>query len=71
MVVKLLLTNREYDIITRLNKPNEEISKELGLSVNTINVFVYRLLRKFNVQNRTALIIKLLKHGYVDLNAFD
>lgn len=66
-----LLTNREYDVLSKMHKTNAEIAKELNLSVNTVTTIVQRLFEKFNVNTRAATIIKALKFGMLDLEAFD
>lgn len=64
------LTSREYDVLTRLHKTNKEIAQELGISEFTVRVIYYNLSGKFNANTRTAIMVKALKLGLVDLDAF-
>lgn len=66
-----LLTNREYDVLTRLHKTNQQIAEELLVSVNTITTIVQRIQSKLNAKNRTEMVIKAIKVGLVDINSFD
>lgn len=66
-----LLTNREYDVLTRLHKTNQQVAEELSVSVNTITTIVQRIQSKLNAKNRTEMVIKAIKVGLVDINSFD
>lgn len=66
-----LLTNREYDVLTRLHKTNQQIAEELLVSVNTITTIVQRIQSKLNAKNRTEMVIKAIRVGLVDINSFD
>lgn len=66
-----LLTNREYDVLTRLHKTNQQVAQELSVSVNTITTIVQRIQSKLNAKNRTEMVIKAIKVGLVDINSFD
>jgi DNA-binding NarL/FixJ family response regulator len=66
-----LLTNREYDVLTRLHKTNQQIAEELFVSVNTITTIVQRIQNKLDAKNRTEMVIKAIKVGLVDINSFD
>lgn len=66
-----LLTNREYDVLTRLHKTNQQVAQELSVSVNTITTIVQRIQSKLNAKNRTEIVIKAIKVGLVDINSFD
>ena len=71
MVVYKLLTNREYDVLTRLHKTSNTIAEELNVSVNTITTVIQRIQSKLNAKNRTEMVIKAIKSGLVDINSFD
>lgn len=64
------LTEKEYDLITMLDKTNQEIADETGEPIGTINYRYYRLSAKLNVTSRTQMVIKALKYGLVELGAF-
>lgn len=66
-----LLTNREYDVLTRLHKTNQQVAEELSVSVNTVTTIVQRIQSKLNAKNRTEMVIKAIKVGLVDINSFD
>ncbi len=53
------LTNREREIITLVaaGKTNQEISRQLHLSVNTIKSHLKRINKKLGVANRTAAVV--------------
>ena len=69
MVTKFL-TNREYDVITKMHKTNTEIAKELNISICTVTTMVQRIFKKYNVNNRAEMVIKALKMGLVDIDSF-
>lgn len=56
-----LFTSREREIIQLLINgcTNEEIAKELFISVSTIKKHIYNIFNKYGVHNRVALIKKL------------
>lgn len=64
------ITSREYDILTRLHKNNEEIADELGITIHTVKVIANTLRRKFQVKTRSGVIIRALRLGIVDLKSF-
>lgn len=53
------LTHREAQIyeLVRLGKPNKIIAHALGISVNTVKVHLYRLMRKLGASNRTEVAL--------------
>jgi len=56
------LTNRERDILYLLSSglTNREIGEILYLSRLTVRNYISRLLLKFEVRNRTALVTKVI-----------
>jgi DNA-binding NarL/FixJ family response regulator len=65
------LTNREYDIVSKLHKNNDEIATDLNISVNTVTTMIQRLFKKRSARNRVEIVIKSLKMGLLDLDSFD
>lgn len=65
------LTNREYDVVSRLHKNNNEIADELEVSVNTVTTIIQRTFKKFQAKNRADMIIKAIKMGLLDIKSFD
>lgn len=62
------LTNREYDILIRLCKTTNEISKDLFISNSTINEAQQHIYKKLNVKSKAEAIIKALKLKLINLN---
>jgi len=61
------LTSKDLDLLGRLCLPYKLISIETGISVPHIKFKVQQLAIKFNVENRTALVVKALQLGLVDI----
>ncbi len=61
------LTNREQNIISLLvcGKTNNEISKELSISIETVKKYITSILKKMNVRNRIQIAVKAIKEGMV------
>jgi DNA-binding NarL/FixJ family response regulator len=61
--VRIAFTPRERDVLShlKLGKPNKLIAYELNISHSTIKVHMHNLMRKFNVQNRTQLVVAIQK----------
>ena len=68
---RLKITPREYDILVRLHKNNEEIAEELGISLYTVRAICANLRDKFKAKTRSAIIIKALRFGFVEIKAFE
>lgn len=56
------LSRREQDIVDQLlqDKCNKEIAEVLGLSQNTVKVYLRNVMRKLNVTSRTGIVSILL-----------
>lgn len=56
------LTKRETEVISILitGKSNDEIAKDLHVSVNTVRTHLGSCYKKLSVKNRTELVIKYL-----------
>lgn len=67
---RITLTPREYDVLVRLNIANKEIANELYITERTVKAVVNSLSQKFRVRSRSAIIIRALKFGLVELAAF-
>lgn len=59
------LTNRENDIIKRmmLDHTNEEIAKELNLSIRTVNAHKGNIMRKVGAKTMSGLMYLVLTHS--------
>lgn len=59
------LTKREKEVISILikGKSNEQIAKNLHVSVNTIRTHLSSSFKKLNVKNRTELVIKYINQN--------
>ena len=64
------LTKREYQVLTHLSLglSNREISKSLCISLETAKEHVQNILRKLQINDRTAAAIWSLKNGIPTLN---
>lgn len=53
------LTQREKDVVGKLSegKPDKIIADELSVSIETVRYYLRGLFLKFDVDNRTALIV--------------
>jgi len=62
------LTDREREVLTELAKgiSNEEISKRLFISINTVKKHLSSIMSKLNLQNRMQLILYVNKYGLAD-----
>lgn len=65
----VMLTQRESQILTLVAQgcTNEQIGKELFLSMNTIKTYVQRLHVKLSVGNRTALAVQAIRAGLLEI----
>ena len=64
------LTQREEEVLKLLFKglPNKTISQELFVEETTIKLHLRTLFKKFDVKNRTELVIKAIKTGYSEVS---
>lgn len=62
------LTEREIDVLKLviLGNTNKEISKTLYLAIQTVKNHLTDMYRKFEVENRTQLVIKAVEGGIID-----
>lgn len=65
------LTEREMGVILCLTQglTNEEIAKQLHISVHTVKAHLEAIYDKLNVSNRVQAAIKAVALNLVDLNA--
>ena len=58
------LTHREKDILEllALGKSNDQISKKLDISINTVKTHLKHIFRKMQVENRTAAARAFIEH---------
>ncbi len=64
IVEELSLSPQQCQIVHHLftGKSDKQIAYEMGLAVPTIRTHMGRLFTKFNVQDRTALVIHIFHH---------
>lgn len=67
------LNEREQEILLCLSKRkrNNEIAKQLNISVNTVKVHIHKLFCKLCVKDRNQAVIKALKCGFVNIDDID
>lgn len=60
--VTATLSNREKEVLGLLSegKSNDQIAKDLGLSIQTVKVHVKHILKKMDVSDRTQAVIRAL-----------
>lgn len=73
MVTKTLVnghsvTAKEAELFPLLCLPYKVISERTGMDSGAVSMGVTRLLAKFEVENRMALIVKLLRLGLVNID---
>ena len=56
------LSKREQDVVYQVlaDKSNKEIAEALGLSLNTVKMYMKNLMRKINVTSRAGIVSFLL-----------
>lgn len=59
------LATREQAVVEQVAKGlcNKDIARVLGLSVNTVKLYMQHIFQKTNISNRTELAIWWLKYG--------
>ncbi len=65
---RYVITNKELELALLLCLPCKIISGRLGLADAITRKRVARLLAKFEVENRTSLIVKLLKLDLIGID---
>ncbi len=65
--VQRTLTSREYEILklVALGKSNNEIAKELFISMHTVKAHVSSILEKFEVKDRVQLSVKAARENLI------
>lgn len=60
------LSKREQDVVYQIlaDKSNKEIAEALGLSLNTVKMYLKNLMRKINVTSRAGIVSFLLLKPY-------
>jgi DNA-binding CsgD family transcriptional regulator len=61
----ITLTEREIDVLIRLDLRNKEISEELDMKLRTVEKHIESILAKLKVPTRTAAALKAVQQGYV------
>lgn len=65
------LTEREMKVLFYLTKglTNEQIAKNLSISVHTVKAHLEAIYEKLNVSNRVQAAMRAVVMGFVDINA--
>ncbi|MDO4549844.1 MAG: response regulator transcription factor [Planctomycetia bacterium] len=63
---KKILTERESEVLLLIMQgiKNKEISRQMGVSVETVKEYVHNVLRKLHVKNRTQAAVLAIKIGF-------
>lgn len=64
---KLRLTEREHNVLSLLHRgmTNKEMAKEIGISPETVKIYVKSIGDKLSARNRTDLIVRALETGLI------
>lgn len=62
------VTDSDLELIKRLCLSYKEIGKDLEIPAFTVNTQIARLIVKFGVESRTAVLVKALKLNLVTLD---
>lgn len=67
---RVSLSEREIEVLTRLasGASNQEIARDLVISVNTVKVHVRNVFDKLGVQSRTEATLYAIRHGLVTVD---
>ena len=62
---RTVLTDRETELLRRLTRglTNQEIARQMSITVGTTKGHLHRIFRKLNVRNRTAAVAKARQLG--------
>lgn len=65
------LTDREKEALTGLamGLTSKEVAQRMKISPNTVRAFVRLIMIKMGVNRRSAIMSKLLEHGYTTQNS--
>ena len=61
------LTEKQFQVVQRICYTNKVIARELGTTDTAVRMVFKRLFDRTGVDNRTALLVKLLRDGVVRL----
>ncbi len=63
------LTSREIQVLNYAAQgfANKRIALELGISLNTVKIFMSRILTKLNASDRTEAVVIAIKHGIISI----
>ena len=63
------LTAREIEILRYVSQgfANKRIAHELGISVNTVKIFMRRIMTKLNASDRTGAVVIAIKSGIISI----
>ena len=63
------LTAREIEILSYVSQgfANKRIAHELGISVNTVKIFMRRIMSKLNASDRTGAVVIAIKNGIISI----
>lgn len=58
------LTDTEIEVVLRLGMGNKDIALDLGIKLRTVEKHIECILKKLQVPNRTAAVLKVLTDNY-------
>ena len=63
------LTKREKQILKLISegKNNEEIAKEMKVSIHTTKVQIHNIFNKLSVKDRTEAVVKAIRNHWIDI----
>ena len=62
-----MLSDREKEILKKINLPVDEISKRVFLSPSTVKGYIQGILNKLQVSTKTNAVLAALKGQYISL----
>ena len=64
------LSTREVEILDYISRgnSNKEIAKSLKISDQTVKNHITSILKKLNVNDRTAAVVHALRHGWIKIH---
>jgi DNA-binding CsgD family transcriptional regulator len=65
---ELRLSRRKVDVLRALARSadSKAAARELGISVNTFNAYMYELKHVFKASGRVDLVLRAVRHGFIE-----
>ena len=70
-LAEINLTNREKEILMLISKGknNEQIAKEMKVSIHTTKVQIHNIFNKLSVKDRTEAVVKAIQNNWIDISS--